>query len=190
MEPTQITPPSVLAVKDTIFTPDGLAIKHTDAVEIINVRLENRTDFTFHSWQACRFVRRDFNFVAGKMFHRELRKGGREQIVSLLHEVRLQAEMLVIACNGFDAPTLEAGRIVPVRLVSAAAANLLRAFITADSAYAKLNHAVEARKLQANLIHGYTHPFEDAFSDLKMYCSTRNQQQKSAQELAQAHGIA
>jgi len=87
-------------------------------------------------------------------------------------------------------PPSDAGRVVPVRLVSATAANLLRAFITADAAYAKLNHAVESRKLQANAVHGYTHPFEAAFSDLKMYCSTRNQQQKSAQELAQAHGIA
>jgi len=174
----------------TVLTTDGLTIKNIDAVEIINVRLENRTEHLFYSWQACRIVRRDFNFVAAKLFHRERRKGGREQVSGLVHEVRMQAEMLLMGCQGFDEPPAGDGRLVPLRLVSPNAASLFKAFQMADTAFAKLNHAVVSRKLAENLVHSYTHPFESAWSDLKMYCSTRNQQDKSAHELAQAEGIA
>lgn len=57
MEP-RLTSPSDITVLDngTILTVDGLALKNTDAVEIINVRLENRTECVFFSWQACRQV--------------------------------------------------------------------------------------------------------------------------------------
>lgn len=191
MEPLP-TPSSDLTVLEngTVLTADGLTIKNIDAVEIINVRLENRTEYLFYSWQACRMVRRDFNFVAAKLFHRERRKGGREQVSGLVHEVRLQAEMLLMECQEFGQPPVTEGRIVPLRLVSPNAASLFRAFQMADTAFAKLNHAVDSRKLAENLVHSYTHPFESAWSDLKMYCSTRNQQDKSAHELAQAEGIA
>lgn len=186
------TPLSEITVRDdgTVLTADGLALKNMDAIEIINVRLENRTDYLFYSWQVCRLVRRDFNFVAAKMFHRERRTGGREQVRSLVQEVRVQAEMLLMECQKFeDAPATD-GSPVPLRLVSPNVASLFRAFQMADMAFAKINHAVRSRKLAENLVHSYTHPFESAFSDLKMYCSTRNQQDKSARELAVAGGIA
>ena len=191
MEPQQTLPSDITVLDNgTVLTADGLALKGTDAVEIINVRLENRADCVFYSWQACRLVRRDFNFVAAKMFHRTLRKDGPEQVRSLVHEVRLQAELLVLECEAFDSPPASVGRVVPLRLVSPTAASLFRAFQMADTAYAKLNHAVGCRKLAENQVHGYTQAFEAAFSDLKMYCSTRNQQQKTAIELAKAGGIA
>jgi hypothetical protein len=191
MEPLQ-TPSSDLALLDDgkVLTADGLIIKNIDAIEIINVRLENRAEYLFYSWQACRIVRRDFNFVGAKLFHRERRKGGREQVNGLVHEVRLQAEMLLMECQEFDDAPKSEGRLVPLRLVSPSAASLFRAFQMADTAFAKLNHAVDNRKLAGNLVHSYTHPFEAAWSDLKMYCSTRNQQEKSAHEMAQAEGIA
>jgi hypothetical protein len=191
MEPLQTRSSDLTVLENgTVLTTDGLTIKNIDAVEIINVRLENRTEHLFYSWQACRIVRRDFNFVAAKLFHRERRKGGREQVSGLVHEVRMQAEMLLMGCQGFDEPPAGDGRLVPLRLVSPNAASLFKAFQMADTAFAKLNHAVVSRKLAENLVLSYTHPFESAWSDLKMYCSTRNQQDKSAHELAQAEGIA
>lgn len=191
MEPSPTRSSDLTVLENgTVLTADGLTIKNIDAVEIINVRLENRTEHLFYSWQACRIVRRDFNFVAAKLFHRERRKGGREQVSGLVHEVRMQAEMLLMGCQGFDEPPAGDGRLVPLRLVSPNAASLFKAFQMADTAFAKLNHAVVSRKLAENLVHSYTHPFESAWSDLKMYCSTRNQQDKSVHELAQAEGIA
>ena len=192
MEP-QKPSPSEMTVLDngTVLTADGLALKGTDSIEIINVRLERRLDAPFYSWQLCRLVRRDFNFVATKLFHRESqRKGGREQVRSLVHEVRLQAELLAHECESFEMPVDSPGRSVPIRLVSPTAAGVFRACQIADLAYAKLNHAVATKKLAANLVHAYTHPFELAFSDLKMYCSTRNQQDKTAREMAAAEGVA
>lgn len=191
MEPLQ-TPLSDITVLDngTILTAQGLALKGTDAVEILNVRLENRNEYLFYSWQACRAVRRDFNFVAAKMFHRERRKNGKEQVRSLINEVRLQAELLGLECQAFDEPPMSEGSPVPLRLVSSSAASLFRAYQLADKAYARLNFAVENRKLALNLVHGYTNPFESALADLKMYCSSRNQSEKSALELARAEGIA
>src|SRR5690606_36969577 len=114
------------------------------------VRLEGRLDTPFYSWQVCRLVRRDFNFVAVKLFHREKRHGGREQVRSLAHEVRLQAELLADECTGFGAPPPGDGKLVPIRLVSPIAAGLYRSFLIADAAYAKLNHAVSAGKIQLN----------------------------------------
>lgn len=186
------TTPSEITVLDngTVLTADGLAIKGTDSIEIINVQLENRIDALFYSWQMCRMVRRDFNFVATKLFHRERRRDGRAQMGSLLQEVRLQADLLVIECGSFDVPPERPGRCVPLRLVSASAAGLFKSFQVADLGYARINHAVDSNKLDQNLVHAYTLDFESAFSDLKMYCSTRNQQQKTAAELAKAGGIA
>lgn len=191
MEPLQTPPPDVAVLDNgTVLTADGLALKGIDAVEIINVRLENRAECLFYSWQAYRLVRRDFNFVAAKMFHRERRAGGRDQVRSLVQEVRAQAEMLLMDCESFEVPPVTDGSAVPLRLFSPNVASLFRAFQMADSAYARLNHAVKSRQLAENLVHSYTHPFEAAFSDLKMYCSTRNQQDKSAREMAEAGGIA
>ena len=53
------TSPSDITILDngTVLTADGLALKDTDAVEIINVRLENRVEALFYSWQVCRIVR-------------------------------------------------------------------------------------------------------------------------------------
>lgn len=47
------TSPSDITILDngTVLTADGLALKGTDAVEIINVRLENRVEALFYSWQ-------------------------------------------------------------------------------------------------------------------------------------------
>jgi len=98
-------------------------------------------------------VRRDFNFVATKLFHRERRKGGREQVRSLLDEVRMQADLLVIECDSFASPTGTNGRSVPLRLVSSTAAGLFKAFQLADTAYAKLNFAVDSNKLAENMVH-------------------------------------
>ena len=81
------------------------------------------------------------------------------------------------------------GRIVPFRIVSPTAAGLFRSWQIADQAFAKLNHVVATQKLAAHLVHAYTHPFELAFADLKMYCSTRNQQDKTAREMAVAEGV-
>lgn len=94
--------PSEMTVLEngTVVTADGLALKGSDAIEIINVRLENRLDAPFYSWQVCRIVRRDFNFVATKFFHRESqREGGREQVRSLVHEVRLRPNCWLMSVN-------------------------------------------------------------------------------------------
>jgi hypothetical protein len=191
MDSLQKNPPSITVLENgDVLTVDGLKLKNIDGIEMINVRLEDRFDSVFFSWQVCRLVRRDFNFVATKLFHREKRKGGREEVRSLIHEVRLQAELLADECKVFDKPPAGESKTVPLRLVSAAAAGLYRSFVIADAAFARLNHAVATNKLPQNKVHAYTHLFEDAFSDLKMYCSKRNQQEKSAQQLATEQGIA
>lgn len=190
MDSAQKSPSGVTFLENgDALTVDGLKLKHMDAIEMINVRLEDRNESTFYSWQVCRLVRRDFNFVAPKLFHREKRKNGREEVRSLIHEVRLQADLLVDECKAFAEPPKDDGMVVPVRLVSPAAASLFRALVIADGAFARLNYAVKQNELAQNLVHSYTQPFENAFSDLKMYCSKRNQEQKSALELASAQGI-
>jgi len=64
MEPLQTTPSNITVFdNELVFTADGLALKGTDAVEVISVRLENRSVYLFYSWQACRLVplRRGFD---------------------------------------------------------------------------------------------------------------------------------
>lgn len=90
----------------------------------------------------------------------------------------------------FDAVPARESRIVSLRLVASTATSLFEAFQIADMAFAKINYVFNSRNLAANLMHSDTHPIEAAWSDLKMYCSTRNQQDKSAHELVQTKGIA
>lgn len=89
----------------------------------------------------------------------------------------------------FDAVPAREGRIVPLRLVAPTAASLFEAFQIANMAFAKINNVVNSRKLAVNLMHSYTHPFEAAWCDLKLYCSSRVQEDKSAHELARAERI-
>jgi hypothetical protein len=90
----------------------------------------------------------------------------------------------------FDAVPAREGRIVSLRLVASTAASLFEPFQIANMAFAKINYVFNSRNLAVNLMHSYAHPFEAAWSDLKMYCSTRNQQEQSAHELVQSEGIA
>lgn len=176
-----------------VVTADGLALKNVHRVELIDARLAQDVSANFHSWQVCRMVRRDFNFVSAKMFHQMAPKSTKtsvkEQIRGLVHEVRLQAELLVLACQAFESNPDPDIRVVPLRLVSPASSSLYKAFVYADVAYAKLNYAAENRKISPDDVHGYAQDFVLSFSDLKNY-SIKSSSPKSAHELGIAQGIA
>lgn len=183
----------IITADGKAVTADGLALKNFDRVDRIDSRLAQQMDAHFHSWQACRMVRRDFNFVTAKMFHRMVPKTAnsdlKSQIRGLVHEVRLQAELLAIECQAFETNPAPEIRVVPLKLISPSASSLYRAFSYADIAYAKLNYAAENRKISPDEVHDYAHDFVLAFSDLKHYCSLKSTSTKSAHELGIDQGI-
>lgn len=188
---TQLNVASRLTVTadGTVVTEDGLALKNLGRVEIIDSRIEKRIDATFHSWQICRSVRRDFNFIASKMFFRCTRPGGGEQVRSMVQEVRLHAELLASSCASFETNPVEDVRVVPLRLISAVSSSLYRAMICADLAMAKLNYAVATRKIGPDEIFDYSRDFDRALADLKMFVASKDQANRSARDLGVAQGI-
>lgn len=182
----------IVTADGKVVTADGLALKNVHRVEQIDARLAQNVDANFQSWQVCRMVRRDFNFVAAKMFHQMAPKNKgsvKEHIRGLVHEVRLQAELLVLECQAFETNPDPDIRVVPLRLVSPASSSLYKAFAFADVAYGKLNYAAEKRKISPDDVHGFAQDFVLAFSDLKNY-SIKASSPKSAHELGVAQGIA
>jgi hypothetical protein len=194
MEPQHKIDSGVIVTADgKVVTADGLALKNVHLIEKIDTRLVQHVDPTFQSWQVCRMVRRDFNFVAAKLFHQMVPKlaksAVKEQLRGLVHEVRLQAELLVIESQAFETNPDQDLRVVPLRLVSAASSSLYKAFVFADVAYGKLNYAAANRKISPDDVHDYAQDFVLAFSDLKNY-SSKSSSPKSAHELGIAQGIA
>lgn len=189
MDTQQTNSPIIAGENGETLTVDGLMFKHVDQVEMINVRFEERVEATSLSWQVSRYLRRDFNFVVTKLFHREVRRLGQREVRQLLDEMRQQAEILLGACRHFADPVEPTLRTVPLRLISPTAASLFRTFMVADKAYAKLNNVVATNALDVREIRGYTQDFEAAFSDLKMYSLARLNSEKSAFEIAKSKGI-
>lgn len=187
----QPTPSNITFAADgTAVTDDGLVVKNVHRAERINTNYEARIDAPFESWQVCRMVRRDFNFVATKSFHRAAGKRKvKEQINELVADLRLQAEFFLDDVNSFPANPEPDVRQVPIRLFSHYAAGIHRSMLIADKAYSRINLAFTSGKVSEVDYRAYSKNFELAWSSIKAFLN-EGQSDKTAQELGAAQGIA
>lgn len=195
MELLHTSPNLTVAADGSAVTDDGLVVKHVLNAERINTTNEARVEAQFVSWQICRLVRRDFNYVVTKSFHRGAGKDkaraarAREQLRDLMTDIRLQSEFFLddvthLAVN--PAPNV---RVVPLRLFANFVGGLLRSMMIADKAYGRLNHAFEAGEVSEEDYRAYSRNFEMSWSAIKAYLNN-GQSDQSAQELGAAQGIA
>jgi hypothetical protein len=187
----QHTPPTIAFGADgTAVTDDGLVLKNVHKAERINTNYEARVDAPFESWQICRLVRRDFNFVITKCFHRAVgRRSVGNHLRDLGYDLRLQAEYLRDDVASFEVNPEPNVRTVPVRLFTHLGGSLYRSMLIADKAYARLNYAFANGKVSENDFQEYSRNFELAWAGIKAYLND-GQSDKSAQELGAAQGIA
>lgn len=190
MELLQTTPNIVVGADGTAVTDDGLVVKNVHRAERINTNYEARIDAPFESWQVCRLVRRDFNFVTTKSFHRGAGKRHiRDQMRELVYDLRLQSEFLRDDVESFPVNPEPIVRVVPIRLFNHYAGGIHRSMLIADKAYARLNHAFASGKVSETEFRNYSRNFELAWAGIKAYLND-GQSDKSAQELGVAQGIA
>lgn len=190
MELEQTTPTTAVGADGTTVTDDGLVVKNVHRAERINTNYEARIDAAFESWQVCRLVRRDFNFVTTKAFHRGAGKRHiREQIHELVSDLRLQAEFFRDDVGSFSDNPEPNVRTVPIRLFNLYAGGIHRSMLIADKAYARINHAYGNREISESDFRNYSRNFELAWANIKAYLN-EGQSEKSAQELGVAQGIA
>ena len=187
----QHTPPTIAFGADgTAVTDDGLVLKNVHKAERINTNYEARVEAPFESWQICRLVRRDFNFVITKCFHRTVgRRSVGNHLRDLGYDLRLQAEYLRDDVASLETNPQPNVRTVPIRLFTHLGGSLYRSMLIADKAYARLNYAFANGKVSESDFQDYSRNFELAWADIKAYLND-GQSDKSAQELGAAQGIA
>lgn len=192
MELLHTSPNITVAADGSAVTDDGLVVKHVLNAERINTSNEARVEARFVSWQICRLVRRDFNYVATKSFHKGAGKskvGAREQLRDLMADIRLQAEFFLADVTCLPVNPEPNIRTVPLRLFSNFVGGLLRSMMIADKAYGRLNHAFEQGEVSEEDYRSYSRNFEMSWSAIKAYLNN-GQSNQSAQELGVAQGIA
>jgi hypothetical protein len=190
MELQHTHPTLAFGADGTAVTDDGLVLKNVHKAERINTNYEARVEAPFESWQICRLVRRDFNFVITKCFHRSVgRRNVGNHLRDLGYELRLQAEYFRDEVAAFEVNPEPNVRTVPIRLFTHLGGSLYRSMLTADKAYARLNYAFSNGKVSEIDFQAYSRNFELAWADIKAYLND-GQSDKSAQELGAAQGIA
>jgi hypothetical protein len=190
MEHQQTSPNLVVGADGRAVTDDGLVVKNVHRAEKINTNYEARIEAPFESWQVCRLVRRDFNFVAAKSFHRGAgRRHVREQLRELIYDLRLQSEFFRDDVASFPVNPEPIIKVVPIRLFSHYAGGIYRSMLIADKAYARINHAFSQGQVAERDFQMYSRNFELAWAAVKAYLN-EGQSDKSAQELGVAQGVA
>jgi hypothetical protein len=192
MEPLYTSPHLIVALDGSAVTEDGLVVKNVLNAERIHTQNDVRVEAKFVSWQISRLVRRDFNFVATKSFHRGAGRGKlktREQLRDLMTDLRMQAEFFVDDVSDLiDDPAPEL-KIVPLRLFTHFVGGLYRTMVIADRAYGRLNFAYNTGKVTQEDYRAYTRNFENSWGVIKAFLNNA-QSNKTAQELGADQGIA
>lgn len=170
-------------------TEDGLVLKNVARIERFNLQVDSRVEANMLSWQMCRTLRRDFNYIASKMLVRRKDRHGAQQIRSLVMDVRMLAEELASEAASFPPNPAPEHRVVPIRIVSAEAANVFLAILQADEAYGRLNYALHNNHISERDLNHYAANFEIGLSGLKLFLNNAAGA-KTTRELAVEQGIA
>lgn len=170
-------------------TEDGLVLKNVARIERFNLQVDSRVEANMLSWQMCRTLRRDFNYIASKMLVRRKDRNGAQQIRSLVMDVRMLAEELANETASFAPNPAPEPRLVPIRIVSAEAANVFLAILQADEAYGRLNYALQNNQISERDLNHYGTNFEIGLSGLKLYLNNAAGA-KTTGQIAVEQGIA
>ncbi|CAN7644873.1 hypothetical protein [Massilia sp. LjRoot122] len=190
MEHLQTSPTIVAGENGTAVTDDGLVVKNVHRAERINTNFEARVEAPFESWQVCRLVRRDFNFVTSKSFHRTAhRRQTGHDLRDLGYDLRLQAEFFRDDVSNLPTNPAPDVKVVPIRLFTNLGGSLYRSLLIADKAYARINYAFSNNQLSEADYQAYSKNFELAWAGIKAYLND-GQSEKTAQQLGVDQGIA
>lgn len=173
----------------TAITEDGLVLKNFSRVEKFNLQLDSRVEAALLSWQMCRIMRRDFNYIASKTLIRRKDRVGAPQMRSLITDLRTLADELDDVTRDMPASPVHDPRIVPIRLVSPESANVYLALMQADLAYDRLNFAFQSNQLSERGLYEYTEAFDVSLGGLKLFLNNGGAGKKTAQQLGTEQGI-
>lgn len=177
-----------------IVIESGHVLKNAARIEDIHTRMELRREVPLTSWECSRILRRDFNLVTSSMFKACTRRSDenkRSEIRRLLVDFVLQGEMFDGESSTYEMTReIEVLNIVPLRVVSSEANLLLRTFVTADKAMARLKCAVSDGLInedgRTQMFQGFITPY----MDLKNYVLGTRKSEKTADELGKELGVA
>lgn len=127
-------------VRKNYFDTD-LLVRNVDRIEGINTRYEERLTATFRSWQICRTMRRDFNFLSSKLFIVCLTKKHKARINQLLMNIHDEAYSLETLMLKHELPTHLPSKAIDFRIVSSECRLLFDSFMLADKAVAKMSES-------------------------------------------------
>jgi hypothetical protein len=106
MKPYKTSPPDVTVLENgTVRTPDDLFPKDINALEIMNVPLQDGRCAAFYSLLGRQIMRRDANFKATNRFYCGHRENVCKIFPSLVDEVQVQARIQIHPCTHQFEPT-------------------------------------------------------------------------------------
>lgn len=188
---TRTSPKSTLVLNtdNTAVTEDGLTLKNLGKITAITSRMGCEIQANLASWQVSRTIRRDFYLVTATLYKRSADSSFRRQVQELLLEMVLQAENLASYCRNLESNPDTSCQRFPLRLVSAEASQLYRAFKQADASLGKLNYALTSGALSREQFSHYSVNFDLAYGDFKKYVIGAQQSNKTAGEIGAEQGI-
>lgn len=174
----------------TIHTDDGLVVKNVARAEAIDTSLEMRVQPVLYSWECSRILRRDFSIMTTKMYmalssRKDWRK---EQIQSLLYDLKLASENFVVTCKPYKAtrpvPDEELRRLPSMRILSREAMILYKCFTAVDEGMMRLSCAMVDGKMNREQRRDIFRKFEVHYSDLKTLIMHNRENSKTSEQLA------
>lgn len=176
-----------------IVIESGHVLKNAARIEDLRTNMEHRVEVPLTSWECSRILRRDFYIVTASMFKTCSRRGNehrRSEVRRLLLELVLQGEVFDGESSAYEMTRdIPLDSTVPLRVVSGEANLLLRTFMNADKAMARLQCAVSDGLINRE---GRMRMFQDfigPYMDLKKYVLGKPESNKTAAELGEELGV-
>lgn len=166
----------------------SLVIKNAHRIEEARTPVESRTVLPLRTALVCRLVRRDFHLLTTKMLACARQRGYLGAVRRDLDQLETEVNLLEIRCHAIHpttTPVIYAE--VEVRLVSRDGARLFRLMRRFDEAYGCLYVARYVGRIDRDQQLAVLPPVLMAYAAVK--CSALRLQRKTAQELADEHGI-
>lgn len=114
-----------------------LVIRCSDRVESINSRFDDRVQSTFRSWQICRLMRRDFNYIQAKMYFAMLDHKYTDKIHYLLADIQDECQLIEDMARKFELCPDIPEVALPFRLISEEGRTLHDSIMSLDKPVAK-----------------------------------------------------
>jgi hypothetical protein len=132
---------------------EDLVVRCADRIEKINTQHHVYLDAEFRSWQMCRSMRRDFNFMQSKLFFALRSSKNIRPIKNLLLNIYEEGQCLEDSMRSREMPSSTPSVTIQFHLITEESRILYDAILCADKAIAKMNDSDNHEEISDRTYH-------------------------------------